>query len=159
MVAHPAPPLALSETEAETLRALTRAGTSEQRMVMRARIILRAAEGAANVSVAEELGVSIPTVLLWRRRFKEQGLPGLDDAPHPGRPRTYGRDVRERILAETLTPPEGTTHWSTRRLAKRVGENVKAESGERRNTQHEGESRWVAEDRSRTMPSVRRSPN
>ncbi|PZR62980.1 MAG: IS630 family transposase [Chloroflexi bacterium] len=121
MAAHPAPPLAVSECEAEALRAMARAGTTEQRTVMRARIILRAADGAAHIAVADELGVSVPTVLLWRRRFKEQGLAGLADAPHPGRPRVYGRELRERILAETLTRPEGTTHWSTRRLAKRVG--------------------------------------
>jgi transposase len=121
MAAHPAPPLAVSETEAEALRAMTRAGTTEQRTVMRARIILAAAEGAAHVAIAQELGVSVPTVLLWRRRFKEQGLAGLADAPHPGRPRTYGREVREQILAATLTPPEATTHWSRARLAKRVG--------------------------------------
>ena len=54
-------------------------------------------------------------------RFKEAGLAGLVDAPHPGQPRTYGRDVRERILARTLTRPEGTTHQSTRRLAREVG--------------------------------------
>src|SRR5664280_2777156 len=121
MAAHPAPQLAVSESEAEALRSMTRAGTTEQRTAMRARIITRAAEGAAHVVIAAALGVSIPTVLLWRRRFREQGLAGLADAPHPGRPRTYGRDVRERILAETLTRPEGTTHWSTRRLAARVG--------------------------------------
>ena len=121
MAAHPAPPLAVSESEAEALRAMTRAGTTEQRMAMRARIILRAAEGAANVAVADELDISIPTVLLWRRRFKERGLAGLADAPHPGRPRTFGREVRERILAETLTPPEGMTHWSRERMAGRVG--------------------------------------
>ena len=121
MAAHPAPALAVSEAEAETLRSMMRAGTTEQRLAMRARIILRAAEGAANAHVARELGVSIPTVLLWRRRFKEQGLAGLEDAPHPGRPRTYGREVREHILTVTLTPPEGATHWSTRRLATRVG--------------------------------------
>lgn len=100
---------------------MTRAGTTEQRTAMRARIILRAAEGAAHVEIASELGVSVPTVLLWRRRFKERGLAGLADAPHPGRPRVYGREVRERILATTLTRPEGTTHWSTRRLAGEVG--------------------------------------
>jgi len=121
MAAHPAPPLAVSESEAEALRAMTRAGTTEQRTAMRARVILRAAEGVAHVTIAAELGVSIPTVLLWRRRFKEQGLAGLADAPHPGRPRTYGRDVRERILAATLTKPEATTHWSRARLAKQVG--------------------------------------
>src|SRR3990172_4629906 len=104
MAAHPAPPLAVSESEAKALRAMTRAGTTEQRTAMRARIILRAADGAAHIEIAAELGVSIPTVLLWRRRFKERGLAGLADAPHSGRPRTYGRDLRERILATTLTP-------------------------------------------------------
>jgi transposase/transposase-like protein len=121
MAAHPAPPLAVSESEAEALRAMTRAGTTEQRIAMRARIILRAAEGVANNVVAAELGVSIPTVLLWRRRFKERGLAGLADAPHPGRPPTYGRDVRERILAKTLTTPPDATQWSRASMAKRVG--------------------------------------
>ncbi len=122
MAAHPAPPLAVGESEAEALRAMTRAGTTEQRAVMRARIILRAAEGAAHVQIADELGVSVPTVLLWRRRFKEQGLAGLGDAPHPGRPRTYGREVRDRVLAATLTPPDdATTNWSRQRLARRLG--------------------------------------
>lgn len=45
----------------------------------------------------------------------------MADAPHPGRPRTHGRKVREQILAATLTPPENATHWSRARLAKRVG--------------------------------------
>src|SRR5207249_5677669 len=113
---HPAPRLAVSGPEAEALRAMARAGTTEQRTAMRARIILAAAEGAAHVAIADELGVSVPTVLLWRRRFKEQGLGGLADAPHPGRPRTYGRDVREQILSATHTPTEATTHRSRARL-------------------------------------------
>lgn len=90
-------------------------------MVMRARIIIGGAEGKAHTELAAELGVSIPIVLLWRRRFKKQGLAGLADAPHPGRPCVYGRELHERILATTLTKPEGTTHWSTRRLASEVG--------------------------------------
>ena len=121
MAAHPAPPLAVSEFEAEALRAMTRAGTTQQRSAQRARIVLGAAVGKANVEIASEVGVSIPTVLLWRRRFMESGLAGLDDAPHPGRPRRLGRDVRERILSATLTPPQGATHWSRARLAKQVG--------------------------------------
>jgi transposase len=121
MAAHPAPRLAVSPSETEALRALIRAGSTEQRLATRARIVLRAGEGVPNVHIASELGVSIPTVLLWRRRFAERGLDGLRDAPHPGRPPTYGREVRERILAETLTPPEGATHWSRQRMARRVG--------------------------------------
>lgn len=105
-----APPLAVSESEAETLRAMARAGTAEQRSALRARIILRAAEGIANVAIADELGVSVPTVGLWRTRFKERGLAGLADGPRSGRPATYGREIRERVLATTLTPPQGATH-------------------------------------------------
>ena len=52
MANHPAPPLAVSEPEAEALRAMARAGTTQQRTALRARIILRAAEGVANVSIA-----------------------------------------------------------------------------------------------------------
>jgi transposase len=90
---------------------MTRAGTTEQRAAMHARTILRAAESAARVTIADELDVSVPTVLLWRRRFRERGLAGLADAPHPGRPRVHGCEVREGILAETLTRPAGTNHW------------------------------------------------
>ena len=121
MANHPAPPLAVSESEAEALRAMTRAGTTEQRTALRAKVILRAAEGVANVAIAAELGISVPTVGLWRTKFKERGLAGLADSPRSGRPATYGRAIRERVLVTTLTPPEGFTHWSTRRLAKAVG--------------------------------------
>jgi transposase len=121
MANHPAPPLAVSETEAQALRAMARAGTTEQRTALRAKIILRAAEGIANVAIAQELGISVPTVGLWRTRFNERGLAGLADGQRTGRPATYGREIRERVLATTLTPPEGATHWSTRRLAKAVG--------------------------------------
>jgi transposase len=121
MANHPAPPLAVSESEAEALRAMTRAGTTEQRTALRAKVILRAAEGIANVAIAAELGISVPTVGLWRTKFKERGLAGLADSPRSGRPATYGREIRERVLVTTLTPPEGFTHWSTRRLARAVG--------------------------------------
>jgi transposase len=122
MGAPAAPPLEIGDTEVEALRAIVRAGTSEQRSVTRARIVLLAAEGVANTRIAKQVGVSLPTVLLWRSRFAEHGLDGLADAPHPGRPRLYGRAVRDQIVTETLTPPaEPVTHWSRARLAERVG--------------------------------------
>jgi transposase len=90
--------------------------------VTRARIVLLAAEGVANTRIAREVGVSLPTVLLWRSRFAEHGVDGLADAPHPGRPRLYGREARDKIVAETLKKPaEPVTHWSRARLAERVG--------------------------------------
>ncbi len=119
---HPAPALAVSESDREALTALVRAGTSEQRAVMRARVVLRAAEGVANTHIGAELGVAPMTVQLWRRRYAEAGLAGLVDAPRPGHPPTYGREDRDRVIALTLSPTtDGTTHWSARRLARAVG--------------------------------------
>lgn len=64
-------------------------------------------------------------MLLRRSRFAEHGVDGLADAPHPGRPRVYGRKVRAKIVAETLKKPEGpVTHWSRARLAERPGVSV-----------------------------------
>ena len=71
--------------------------------------------------IAGEFGVSVPAVGLWRSRIRERGLFGLVDGPRTGRPAIYGREIRERIVATTLTPPEEATHWSRRRLAKAVG--------------------------------------
>ena len=99
-----------------------RAPTSQQRMVMRARVVLRAADGAANDRIASELGVALMTVKLWRRRYAKAGVDGLADAPRPGHPPTYVREDRDRLLAIAMgPPPEGTTHWSVRSLAGRTG--------------------------------------
>jgi transposase len=118
----PAPPLVIHGSDLATLQAIARAPTSEQRLVTRARIVLRSAEGAAIDHVARELGVAVMTVKLWRRRYAEAGLAGLADAPRPGHPPTYGREERDRVMALTMgPPPEGLTHWSVREVAKRTG--------------------------------------
>jgi transposase len=122
MANHPAPPLSVDESDLEILRALVRARTTEQRLVQRARIVLRAAEGRPNRQIADEVGVAPMTVLLWRDRYARAGLAGLADEPRPGRPPTYSREDRDRVIALTLEPPsDGTTHWSARRLGERLG--------------------------------------
>jgi transposase len=114
--------LVIDETERRVLQALARAGTTEQRTAMRARVVLAAAEGVANERIAADLGVHKMTVLLWRGRFERDRLAGLHDAPRPGREPVYGRAARDRVIALTLEPPpDGVTHWSTRRLARKVG--------------------------------------
>ncbi|MGH2467081.1 MAG: helix-turn-helix domain-containing protein, partial [Candidatus Limnocylindrales bacterium] len=119
---HPAPPLLISDAERTELATLVRAGTTEQRIATRARIVLRAAEGTANERIAGELDVNKMTVLLWRSRFEHGRLAALGDAPRPGREPVYDRAARDRVIALTLSePPAGTTHWSTRRLAREVG--------------------------------------
>ncbi len=122
-MAHPpAPALIVSEPDRAVLRAIARAPTSQQRAVLRARIVLRAAEGLPIERIAAETGAAIMTVKLWRRRYAERGLAGLVDEPRPGRPAVYGREERDRVIALTLSPPpEGLTHWSARRVGQRVG--------------------------------------
>ena len=92
---------------------------------MRARIVLAAADGTANERIAADLGVHRMTVLLWRGRFERERMAGLADARRPGREPTYDRAARDRVIALTLEPPpQGTTHWSSRRLAARTGISV-----------------------------------
>jgi transposase len=122
-MAHPpAPPLAVPDADRVALQSIIRASTSEQRAVTRARIVLRSADGGPIDGIARELGVAIMTVKLWRRRYEEQGLDGLGDAPRPGHPPTWTREDRDRVQAIAMgPPPEGQTHWSVRDLAKKTG--------------------------------------
>src|SRR4249919_145905 len=81
-------------------------------LVMRARIVLLAADGAGTGEIVERVGASKPTVIAWRRRYLAEGIGGLDDRDKPGRPRRID-DVA--IVQATLEPPPeslGVTHWS-----------------------------------------------
>ncbi|AUG75759.1 IS630 family transposase [Kitasatospora sp. MMS16-BH015] len=94
---------------------------SEVRVVLRARIVLAAADGLANGAIARELDVSVNTVRKWRGRFAALGLGGLRDAERSGRPRSYGPEVRVAIVATaTSAPPYPESTWSHRAIARRV---------------------------------------
>lgn len=116
-------PLPLTEADRSTLEGWLRRKKTAQALALRAKIVLACAEPqATNIGVAQQLGVSRPTVQMWRRRFAERGLDGLLDEPRPGAPRRISDAAIEHVLALTLeTTPEGATHWSTRGMAKRVG--------------------------------------
>lgn len=89
------------------------------RLVQRAKIIRMSADGIFNHDIAQELGVSRPTVQLWRERFLALRLTGLEkDAPRPGRlPRIRQQKVTA-IVNDTLhSTPQNATHWSTRTMA------------------------------------------
>src|SRR5262249_59802076 len=82
----PAPALRVSQKDREWLEALVRSGKTPQRVALRARLVLGAAEGRPNHALAHELGISRPTVLLWRQRYLDAGVAGLlEGAPRPGR--------------------------------------------------------------------------
>jgi len=116
----PARALRVTEHGREVLEALLRSGKTAQRVVLRASIVLGAARGEPNNSVAHELAVSRPTILLWRNRYRRAGVDGLlKDAARPGRRKKVGAKKVESILSATLnTTPRDATHWSTRTMAR-----------------------------------------
>src|SRR4051794_241824 len=112
----------LSDEERGRLEAWSRRRTTAQALALRSRIVLAAADGAANWEIAEQLGISRPTVTKWRNRFAQRRLEGLLDEPRPGRPRTVSDEQVERIVTTTLErTPKHATHWSTRSLAAQLG--------------------------------------
>jgi transposase len=86
-------------------------------------VVLRAADGLQNQSIADELNVRPETVALWRNRFVMHGLDGImKDAPRPGRKPRISQELIDEIVDRTLrTKPRGATQWSTRTLAKEMG--------------------------------------
>jgi transposase len=90
--------------------------------VRRADIILRLSEGQGQRAVARDLRCSVNTVRLWRQRFQEEGLGGLYGR-HPGRQVLEETPQLEaQILERTrCAPKDGSTHWSTRKLAGELG--------------------------------------
>src|SRR5256884_964662 len=97
-------------------------GTPQQ-VALRCRIILRAVAGQQNVAIAAGLGVSRPTVQLWRKRVHEQGIGEVwEIAPGRGRKAHYDQGQRDRIIQATLqSKPKGMTHWSCRLMAEAQG--------------------------------------
>jgi transposase len=79
----------LSDDEREFLEARARRYTSPYRDVVRARIVLYAAEGLSNDSIAARLDTPRQVVSKWRKRFFEKGLAGLEDEPRGGRPPVF----------------------------------------------------------------------
>ena len=119
----PAEALPLSDEQLTELRRLARAPSTPQKVVMRAKVVLAAAGGQSNNAIAADLGISRPTVILWRKRMAEHGLEGiLSDATRPGRRKVLPPEVVARVVDATLnTKPPGGTHWSIREMAAAQG--------------------------------------
>ena len=120
-----APRIELSESDRETLEQWSRGRRTPARQVLRAKIVLLAASGTENRHIAEQLGISRPTVGLWRRRFAQAGIAGIErDAPRGGRPPKARQDlVREIIRKTTQEKPRNASHWSSRSLARELDTN------------------------------------
>jgi transposase len=110
----------LSIDERAVLLAVIRP-TGQARMVLRARIVLACADGAATAAVARELDVCEDTVHKWRRRYAQQRFAGLADAHRPGRPRRFSAVQRAQVTAIACELPATRgmplSRWSSFELA------------------------------------------
>lgn len=111
----------LTDEEHQRLTHLSQSRTAAVRDVERARIILQASHGQRVPAIARALGFCEPTVRLWINRFNEQGIAGLADAPHRGRPATYTQEQVGLVVATALTDPQTLGQsfacWTFARLA------------------------------------------
>ena len=112
-----------TDVDLEKLEQWVAAHGTPQQVAMRCRIVVASAAGMSDVAIAKQLSVNRNTVILWRKRFSQEGLDGLwDIAPGRGRKPIHGIDKIAAIVDATLqTKPEGMTHWSCRTMAKSQG--------------------------------------
>src|SRR5271156_3689385 len=114
----------LSRSEAQELRTRVRSRVLRAGDVRRARLILMLSEGQSWSPIQQALGCSSAYIARWQARFAQQRLAGRF-ARHQGRPVSKRTPRLEaRILAWTRRPPDdGSTHWSSRKLARALGIN------------------------------------
>ena len=119
----PAAALLMSDGQREALKVLARSRTAPFRQVQRAQALLLAGDGMANTRIAEQVGVNVATVRVWRARFTEEGLAKLGKVrAGRGRKSTIPQDKIDEIVELTRnSEPAGQTHWSCRTMAKQVG--------------------------------------
>ena len=126
-----AEPVVLSEVERGELERLVRRHTTPQHIARRARIVLRAAAGETNSSIARELEAHPNTVRDWRAQWRQlqaqsdlSALERLADQPRPGRHPTFTAEQVCQIVALTCEAPEISgrpiTQWTGREIADEV---------------------------------------
>lgn len=102
------------------LRKLIKGRNTQQKVVLRASIVLGYIEGQRKSDIVRSLNTSRPTVDLWIARFTEQGMAGiLKDKTRPGRKKAISKATEDMIVHTTLhgAPPKGHTHWTERLMA------------------------------------------
>src|SRR6476661_2318107 len=112
----------LAPPERRELNRRTRQRSLAVEIVKRAEVILMLAAGHSYREVRERLNCSDEYIREWKKRFQEERLAGLDSRYRGSQRRTRTAEVEARILEATRQgPTEGTTHWSSYRLAKKLG--------------------------------------
>jgi len=112
----------LEQEQRVQLEGFARSRALPHALVLRAQIVLLAAEGKQNKEIAVASGMSRQTVAKWRERFVSRGLAGLYDECRPGRPRSIDdKRIAEMVNRTLQSEPEGATQWSCRGMAQTTG--------------------------------------
>src|SRR5438128_10545272 len=114
--------LTIDETQKQQLEAWARAGATPQRVARQGEAILLASQGISNRSIAQQTGLSRPTVLATRAAFGRGGFEALrQPQKRQGSRRVLTSELEQKILDTTLkTRPPDATHWSVRTLARQL---------------------------------------
>ena len=115
--------LTIGEEQKNQLEALIRSGSTPQRTARRCQVLLMAGQGLSNHLIAQQTGLSRPTVLAARAAFAKRGAAGICEPQKRKRSRRgLTPELEQRILDTTLkTRPADATHWSARVLAAKLG--------------------------------------
>lgn len=112
---------ALTEEEARVIPKLARSQTASARLVQRGQIIQLASQGKTIPEIAAALRCTSSVVRKWFKRFGEQGLAGLNDAPRSGAPSRYTAESKALVVATARTRPSelglAYSSWTFERLA------------------------------------------
>ena len=120
----PASPLSVSVEQRGSLEKMARSSSLPHRQVIQAKALLWAGDGVANEEIARRCAVDSDTVRRWRKRFVERGVGGVGViAAGRGRKSWLPEGTVAEVVRVTRneTPDDGSTHWTTRLLAKRFG--------------------------------------
>ena len=155
----------ISDSDRRVLTGRARAERTAHRDVLRARIVLAAADGQANAAIARRLGLCADTVRKWRARFCAEGLAGLADRHRPGRRRTFPATAEAEVKALACALPAETgaplARWSAAELAAEAVDRGLVEA-----ISPSTVARWLAADAIRpcgidrgSFPAIRTSPS
>jgi transposase len=114
--------LQITEVQREELTKWSQSRTLPAGDVFRARLILALADGWTWARIAVTLRTTKKTIALWKARFAEDGIDGLEPRHKGSQPRAATAAVQARVARRVQQkPPDGSTHWSCRKLAADLG--------------------------------------
>jgi transposase len=121
-MARPAKHVECNEGAKTRLLEIARSRKEQSGLSLRAKIVLQCVEGKPIKEIATIYGVSNETVIRWRDRFIERGVPGLSDRHRSGRPAIHREDFKRSVLEKLgHPPPEGFGQWDGVLLAQELG--------------------------------------